>query len=202
MQPSCEHGRYSRLLGTGHFHTTTMVRGRVCLRGLSSVLPLLCIVPGIPSYRCDHVTARTSDPVPFVSTPIMCAGDRAKTSSPRGPKSLPPTCWSRRTPSGSSARLLHPLPLACMYADTADWATSTAESFIRETELIQARLLEWPLACMYADTADWATSTAGSFIRETELIQARLLEWPNGELVPAVQKRCSNPCTCSQAARR
>ena len=35
-------------------------------------------------------------------------------------------------------------PLACMYADTADWATSTAESFIRETELIQARLLEWP----------------------------------------------------------
>ena len=35
-------------------------------------------------------------------------------------------------------------PLACMYADTADWATSTAESFIRGTELIQARLLEWP----------------------------------------------------------
>jgi len=60
----------------------------------------------------------------------------------------------------------------------------------------------FPLACMYADTADWATSTAESFIRETELIQARLLEWPNGELVPAVQKRCSNPCTCSQAARR
>jgi hypothetical protein len=23
-------------------------------------------------------------------------------------------------------------PLACMYADTADWATSTADSFIRE----------------------------------------------------------------------
>jgi hypothetical protein len=37
-------------------------------------------------------------------------------------------------------------PLACMYADTADWATSTAESFIRETELIQARLLECRMA--------------------------------------------------------
>jgi hypothetical protein len=108
MQPSCEHGRYSRLLGTGHFHDdhngarkSLPPRAVIC----SPARALLCIVPGIPSYRCDHVTARTSDPVPFVSTPIMCAGDRAKTSSPRGPKSLPPTCWSRRTPSGSSARL-------------------------------------------------------------------------------------------------
>jgi hypothetical protein len=185
--------------------TTTMVRGRVCLRGLSSVLQLELCSASFPA-----------------SLPIVA------TTSPRGqviryPLSRHPSCvqaTARRLPllvalsrcrrhAGAGERrpavppgLLHPLPLACMYADTADWATSTAESFIRETELIQARLLEWPLACMYADTADWATSTAGSFIRETELIQARLLEWPNGELVPAVQKRCSNPCTCSQAARR
>ena len=63
----------------------------------------------------------------------------------------------------------------------------------------------FPLACMYADTADWATSTAESFIRETELIQARLLEWPNGELVPAVQKRCSSvymqPSSTSMSSR-
>ena len=63
----------------------------------------------------------------------------------------------------------------------------------------------FPLACMYADTADWATSTAESFIRETELIQVRLLEWPNGELVPAVQKRCSSvymqPSSTSMSSR-
>ena len=137
--------------------TTTMVRGRVCLRGLSSVLPLLCIVPGIPSYRCDHVTARTSDPVPFVSTPIY-----VQATARRLPLLVALSRCRRHAGAGERRPavppgLLHPLPLACMYADTADWATSTAESFIRETELIQARLLEWP----------------------------------NGELVPAVQKRCS-----------
>ena len=62
-------------------------------------------------------------------------------------------------------------PLACMYADTADWATSTAESFIRETELIQARLLDSPngelvLACAEALLKsvflyDWLQSSSG-----------------------------------------
>jgi hypothetical protein len=89
--------------------TTTMVRGRVCLRGLSSVLQLELCSASFPASL--PIVATTSPRRQVIRYPLsrhpscVQATATAKTSSPRGPKSLPPTCWSRRTPSGSSARL-------------------------------------------------------------------------------------------------
>src|SRR6185503_7160761 len=80
LQPSCEHGRYSRLAGTGHVHDDhNDVRKSLPPRAVicSPARALLCIAfPASLAIVATTGTATTSDPVPFVSTPIMCAGDR------------------------------------------------------------------------------------------------------------------------------